>query len=208
MQEAAPSSAAERLSRILASLSDTGGNSSKQQSAAVIENRPQLPVSSTEGVLPQRHSTQTTGSSSVRQAHKVTSNQVKYSESVASALAFASEIERSMSSPQKSVALLSPSSTPASSSAAAVPVAPAAPPTTSSSVVRVRSGHIVSREKNIDSSLVRCASHRNHKPPQLPRDLPPPPHPPASSNVTSKPNWRRTKRRARVWRGKSTSYCT
>jgi hypothetical protein len=170
MQEVARSSAAERLSRILASLGDAGGNGSKQQSVAMIQNSSQLAISTTEGVPSQRHSTQTIGSSSVRQADQVASNQVKYSESVASALAFASEIERSMSSQQKSVALLSSSSPSSSSSAAAatVPVAPAAPPTTSASVVRVRSDLIVSREKNIDSSLVRCPSKHNHKLLQIP----------------------------------------
>ena len=158
------------MSRILASLGDASGNGSKQQSAAMIENRTQSAISSIEGVPSQRHSTQTTGSSSVRQADQVASNQVKYSESVASALAFASEIERSMSSPQKSLALLSSSLPPSSSSAAAatVPVAPAPAPTTYSSVVRVHSGHVVSREKNIDTSLIRCPSKRNHNPLQLP----------------------------------------
>ena len=72
-----------------------------------------------------------------------------YSAGVAAALALAEEIARSGPSSQKSEALPVSSVQAAAASSSAQAAA-------ASSVVRVRNGLVASREKSIDSSLVRC----------------------------------------------------
>jgi hypothetical protein len=163
MQETNTSSAAQRLSRILASLGDSGS------STALPTVQPQSPASPIDSLLYQRQ---------VKEANGHGTSGVVYSESVASAMALASQISRSKRSPRKVVESLtsSPSSSSSSAAATAQPSSSSAPPpsviassetaaaTSSSSVVRVRSDRVVSREKNIDSSLVRYLANLNPNP--------------------------------------------
>jgi hypothetical protein len=107
-----------------------------------------------------------------------------YSAGVAAALALAEEIARSGPSSQNSDA---------------PPVHAAA----ASSIVRVRNGLVASREKSIDSSLVRCIL-RNSKPVVVTKVNPPLP---ACFSATKKPSFRPTILKCRAWAKRLTSSC-
>jgi hypothetical protein len=155
------SSAAQRLNRILASLGDSGG---REASSVLVpaDNSAATAESSSKEQQPAIASLLQPGHPAIenqRWQREGISGVVKYSESVVSALALASEIARASNTSQKdALGSLTSNSSPRSSQYSA-PVSSgltaASQAKTSSSVVRVRSGDVASREKSIDSSLVR-----------------------------------------------------